>query len=75
MTLCSCFLASYGTIVSVGVYDSGRSLPWTVYQEMSKELYNNLAGRPNSEDLEGHSVDEICVGSCKDFPGHCGRLQ
>ena len=36
-----------------------------------KELYNNLASRPNSEDLAGHSVDEISVdeirvGSCKD---------
>ncbi len=61
-------------IVSVSVYDSYKIktiLPWTIYQEDDerttvKELYNNLGSRPNSEDLAGHSVDEIRVGSSKD---------
>ena len=67
-------------LVSVSVYDSvGRKtiLPWTIYQEDDetttvKELYNNLASRPNSGDLAGHSVDG---GKLQRFPGHCGRLQ
>ena len=68
-------------LVSVSVYDSvGRKtiLPWTIYQEDDerttvKELYNNLASRPNSEDLAGHSVDEISVDEIR--VGSCKRLQ
>ena len=59
-------------LVSVSVYDSvGRKTILQILGLYVKELYNNLASRPNSEDLAGHSVDEISVdeirvGSCKD---------
>ncbi len=63
-----------GHVHTVCIYDSYKRktiLPWTIYQEDDerttvKELYNYLANRPNSEDLAGHSVDEIRVGSSKD---------
>ncbi len=66
--------SSYGIVNSVSVYDCYKRLPWTIYQEDDerttvKELYNNLASIPNSEDLAGHSVD----GKFQRFPGDSSK--